>query len=239
MYENGSMSITFAECQINGMLPSLMVNSLKLSARNLENLFKKINVTESGCWEWTGAKSRGYGVFKIRAIRASALMAHRLCYELVHGKVDDALDVHHKVEDGCIGPACCNPDHLKPIARKEHLVGYTPNSVAAKYRNAKACYRGHEYTIETMRMSPKGVRRCLVCEREKAQKARDLKLAAEGREKFKWREENKKTHCKWGHELTPDNLYFQRGCSGGSCLTCRREYRFRAMPDPFMKQASD
>lgn len=32
-----------------------------------------------------------------------------------------------------------------------------------------------------------------------------------------------KTHCKRGHELTPENTYIQRTTGGRSCLICRRE----------------
>lgn len=215
---------TFEQLQVAGMLPSLLTNRLRISRESIARICKKVKVRENGCWEWMGANNGGYGVIKIRAVRSTPLSVHRLCYQLVNGPIDDDLDAHHKVENGCIGPSCCNPDHIQPVTRRVHLAELTPTNPAFIHGNSHACINGHEYSVETMRMSPEG-RRCLVCDKDRAQHTRDTALEAEGREKFRWRAEHKKTHCKRGHALVEGNLYWQGRYS--SCLTCRKSYHSR------------
>ncbi len=215
---------TFEDLQIAGMSPCLLANRLKIPRDSISRICQKIRLLDNGCWEWNGAKSKGYGVVKIRSIRPSAFLVHRLNYQLVNGPIDDEIDAHHKVENGCIGPLCCNPDHIQAVTRRVHLGELSPTNIAFIHAQSRSCINGHVYTVETIRMSPEG-RRCLICDKERAQGIRDGKLAMEGREKFRWKQEHKKTHCKRGHALTPDNLYWQGRYS--SCLACRKGYHER------------
>lgn len=74
----------------------------------LERLLSKIAVDqETGCWNWQGAKSKGYGILS-SAFKKPPHKAHRLSYELHVGPIPDGLVVRHK----CDNPACCNPKHL-------------------------------------------------------------------------------------------------------------------------------
>ena len=66
------------------------------------------------CWLWTGAKSNGYGVFKVGHVTKGA---HRWSYEWAEGVIPEGLQVHHK----CRTPACVNPDHLKVVTRRQNL----------------------------------------------------------------------------------------------------------------------
>lgn len=36
---------------------------------------------------------------------------------------------------------------------------------------------------------------------------------------------SRKTHCKWGHEYTPENTYVNTSNNSRNCRTCRRERR--------------
>ena len=84
----------------------------------------KTIVTDTGCWEWQGAESYGYGVIMRNRER---LRVHRVAYELWCEHIPKGMVIRHK----CDNPCCVNPSHLETIdpvvlgrARAEqHLVG--------------------------------------------------------------------------------------------------------------------
>ena len=71
----------------------------------------------SGCWLWTGYKSKGYGYMSI--IGKSPRPAYRVAWELYKGSIPDGLLVRHRC------PAkrkdCCNPEHLKLGTQKDNM----------------------------------------------------------------------------------------------------------------------
>lgn len=212
---------TFEQLQIAGMQPSLLQDKINLGADTLRRIFAKIRITENGCWEWTGATQKTYGAIKVKKYRKSVYGVHRICYELVHGEQPRDLDIHHMVEDGCIGPICCNPNHLKPTDRRAHLAELTPSNPAYINAHKTHCQRGHEFTIENTAIVSGG-RKCRKCDADDKQATRDAELIRSGKQKYAWSQDKLKTHCKRGHVLSGDNIRMvnQGGREYRRCKLC-------------------
>lgn len=81
------------------------------------------------CWEWTAAKSDGYGVVALPDGRGGwpTKRAHRYVWELLIGPIGVGLLLDHT----CFNRACVNPDHLREVTNKENL----ENREGAQERN--------------------------------------------------------------------------------------------------------
>ncbi len=219
----------FEKLQLAGLQPSILVNRLNLSGKTLGLLFAKVHVLENGCWEWVGAKAHGYGKVHIRSLVPAYQPSHRLFYQLANGPLGTAVQMHHKVKDGCIGPACCNPSHLQETTAGEHTRDLTPASVSYIASHRDHCAAGHTYTIESTRVGKGGTRACRICDKIKAQAKRD-RLRGD-KPKF---HRDLHERCIRGHELSGDNLYYYQTKDGRQqrrCRTCQdlreEEYRSR------------
>lgn len=76
----------------------------------LKLLFTKVKISKTGCWEWQGSKTLGYGSFRIPGIYDDKkILAHRAAYTAFKGELipKDIFVCHH-----CDNPKCFNPDHL-------------------------------------------------------------------------------------------------------------------------------
>ena len=106
-----------------------------MAHRTLLRFWKRMNHTESGCWEWQGARNpAGYGVVRVHY---KMCRAHRVAYELTHGPIPDGLLACHR----CDNPPCCNPDHLFLGTRKDnnddrHAKGRTRSGAGSRYGEA-------------------------------------------------------------------------------------------------------
>ncbi len=209
----------FEMLQISGLQPSLLINKLGLSAKTLSLLFSKIKVLSNGCWEWTAAKRDGYGAVKIRSLSSSTQQSHRICYQLVNGSIASSIPLHHKVEDGCIGPSCCNPSHLLETTTGEHTRDLTPDSISYAAAHRDHCQAGHPYTIENTRIVKDGTRQCRLCDKTRAQGRRD---AVRVRPKHAKDPAKLKSHCKRGHLLEGDNIKMMDSPWGQyrHCIVC-------------------
>lgn len=131
------------------------------------------NVRKSdGCWEWTAAKDRGYGVTWVDGRKTSA---HRHAYELEHGKIGNRrLFICHR----CDNRACVRPDHLFLGTHSDNMKDMTSKNRqsrgavhGAHWRAKTHCPQGHPYdeqntAFKTPTDRQKFGRRCKACHRE-------------------------------------------------------------------------
>jgi hypothetical protein len=67
------------------------------------------------CWEWTGGKLRGYGIFS--AAHGHSVRANRFAWETSFGPIPKGKRVCHT----CDNPPCCNPAHLFCGTQKDNV----------------------------------------------------------------------------------------------------------------------
>ena len=109
----------------------------------------------NGCWIWTGALSRGYGMIQLGG---SLRRAHRVSYEEYVGPIPDGMQIDHVSKRGCTSKACVNPAHLEPVTSKENTNRY----------HGGVCKRGH--AMDGLTTSSRGPKRyCKTCRREARQ----------------------------------------------------------------------
>lgn len=78
----------------------------KAAGELLMRVMRRVDIRgHDECWPYTGRLSRGYGVIDFDG---RPVFAHRLVYEIGHGKQPGDLHVCHS----CDNPRCCNPGHL-------------------------------------------------------------------------------------------------------------------------------
>lgn len=125
----------------------------------------RVEVSESGCWLWTGPLAvNGYGQTNYNG---RSRVIHRQMWELIHGvKLDRWQYVCHK----CDVKRCINPAHLWIGSPQQNSI-----DSAAKMRHKEArkdyCMRGHPLFGDNVRMAKQkgdGIRRvCKTCEKER------------------------------------------------------------------------
>ena len=104
--------------------------------------------TETGCWEWIGAKnSGGYGV---QTVEGHLRRVHRLVYEALVGPFPPGLQPDHL----CRNRACANPEHIEPVTRRENIL--RGESMSARHARQTRCHRGHPFTQENTYLRTRG-----------------------------------------------------------------------------------
>lgn len=132
----------------------------------MDRFSDKYEVMSNGCWRWKACfNDREFGQYGRFYYEGKFWVAHRWMYEMTHGSIPDGLVLDHFMypQDGCIGPRCVNPDHLKPVTPRENTL--RGNTIAARNARKTACPRGHEYD----RVDTRGFRVCTLCYRQNKQ----------------------------------------------------------------------
>jgi HNH endonuclease len=99
------------------------------------------------CWEWTGARDRGYGAFWLNGRRQRA---HRVSYEWAHGPVPEGFVLDHL----CNNKACVNPAHV--------AVNWAYENLSRRSAPPGHCRNGHPYDLLNTGWS-RGWRFCRAC----------------------------------------------------------------------------
>ena len=128
----------------------------------IDRLADQIDISDSGCWLWTGSiqggKGAGYGRLNIDYKRK---LAHRVSYEHLVEPIPEGLQLDHL----CRVRNCVNPDHLEPVTPSENI-RRSPIHISVRLKAKTHCVHGHEYTPEnTYRFTTRGKtqRACRAC----------------------------------------------------------------------------
>lgn len=121
---------------------------------------RHVRVSVSGCWEWVGALSRGYGQLTHKGKHQTA---HRFSFEQLVEPIKDGMWVLHHCDNRC----CVNPQHLyqgTPIDNRADMI--SRSRWEHPWASRESCARGHNYEQEGFRMASDGSRVCKACMRE-------------------------------------------------------------------------
>lgn len=118
----------------------------------------KVEVRDSGCWEWVASRSvSGYGWFKVRG---KSRNAHREACSAFHGEAPEGAVAMH----ACDNPPCVNPEHLTWGSRTDNLEDAISKG-RRTYHRKTTCPRGHAYSDENTYINPGGAQTCRECYR--------------------------------------------------------------------------
>jgi hypothetical protein len=129
------------------------------------------------CWPWKRSpKPSVYGQYtRPRAEGGRTVYAHREAYERRKGPIPKGrpLDHFRFPDGGCIGPACVNPDHVRPVTHRENILrgqGRTAWQAAQT-----ECIRGHPFDEQNTYRPPlrPETRQCKSCSADRREAKRD------------------------------------------------------------------
>lgn len=122
--------------------------------------WKRVTISEGGCWLWRGVTTGGYGYMDIRGQR---FLAHRVAYTLFVGAIPKGKQLDHL----CRVRHCINPAHLEVVTSRENVL--RGEGISAQNARKTHCKNGHPFSAENTRNRPDGRRRCRECERTQDQ----------------------------------------------------------------------
>ena len=142
----------------------------RLSIKDISRIFKCIQVTESGCWEWQGTRLQKseYGVIRYKQ---TTELVHRLLYawtveKLPKRKRGKPLNGTKELDHlHCSNKHCVNPVHLELVSHSDNsLRSDSPSAINSRKTH---CNRGHllPQVRTEQRGGNLGTRRCVPCRR--------------------------------------------------------------------------
>lgn len=143
---------------------------LSCNLEKVSEFTRRISIDEeSGCWNWTGSISNGYGRFRINPRTVST---HRVMYELCHGFSENFAN--NVLDHLCENKRCVNLEHLKLCSNTENVM--RADGFCAVNARKTHCPQGHEFTTDNIWVTWSG-KQCLKCKRaaDRAYKKRLLR----------------------------------------------------------------
>jgi HNH endonuclease len=135
----------------------------RLPQARWESILSRLLITESGCWEWAGARDKqGYGRAGYGPRRAGTGLVHRMVYHHVVGTLPDGLELDHT----CRNRACANPAHLEPVTHRVNVQrGVAGANLLALAAAVTHCPQGHPYDEANTyrRRNRPNSRECRIC----------------------------------------------------------------------------
>lgn len=208
-----------------------------------ERLMAKVIKDASGCWQYTGKPNPVNGYCTI-GDQSRQRPAHRVAYEIFVGPIPEGMEIDHlchTMDQACPGGIecphrrCVNPAHLEPVTRTENnRRSLSPSAVNQRKTH---CAKGHEFSVENTiaktiqtPSGPNPRRACRECELGWRAK-RPPRRKGGPRPEFVGpvAPEELKTHCKNGHEFTPENTavkpYWHGVGAHRVCRACAKEQK--------------
>lgn len=142
-------------------------------ARLRRSFWRKVVMSDSGCWEWTGYLSKdGYGRYGSPAAGSGiSSVPHRLAYQVLVGEIPAGWEVDHlchvpeecSLGDKCVHRRCVNPAHLRAVPSRVNCL--RAGGLAAQNFKKTHCPQGHPLSGENLRLEGRK-RRCITCRRD-------------------------------------------------------------------------
>jgi hypothetical protein len=130
----------------------------------IERLLEKREISQSGCWLWTGAVAANGYATTTTGSRSQRKYVHRIAYTALIGEIPAGLELDHL----CRNRRCFNPKHLEPVTRQVNTIrGDGPRKLGVLNSSKVACKSGHPFNESNTYYRPTGGRTCRTCQRER------------------------------------------------------------------------
>lgn len=199
-------------------MPNTNATNFHLTTKDLIRIFSKIEISTTlfykgdPCWIWIAGKDKdGYGLGKFQQKQHRI---HRLLYQVFVEPIPRALECDHL----CRVRHCVNPIHIEPVTPRENQ-SRSPISITTINTQKTHCIRGHLLGGDNVYPST-GDRSCVICHKMLVRRRLDRINEQQGRATYPNNKD--KTHCKHGHEFTPENTG-QNSAGFRFCRHCQRE----------------